>query len=195
MVAHAAMVDAYVAQLLDRQFGAEVVALDRGYQVPLPGQPRVEVVGGQSSVLRVRVSAALLTDVTTTPALLDLANRVNTDLPFGRVVITDGNVLVEHLLLGRTLDPPGLDNAVHFVSWVVQSYRQDLAAAAGALPTRSAPSADEDPDAEAAPGPDLPRTDASVAAAATSAAAGHTVGRRAGRSAGHPAVGNAAGYL
>lgn len=186
------MVDAYLTQLLTEMFD-EVEHTDHGYQVPLPGTPTVVVLDGPNALLRVLTSAVLLTDVEPTPQVLATINDLNTRLPFGRAVLDDGQVIIEHLLLGRTLDHAGLDNAVRFVSWAARTSTEELAAAAGFVPVRSsAPGPVDGSQGAGDPTPAQADSPTSAAATATAVSATSTLALT---GATRRSVSNAAGYL
>ena len=130
-MAHARMVEVYGRQLLGELFDGTVQAAGRGVRVPLTGGPLVEVLDGPGPMLRVRVTAPLAHDVACGRALFEAVNDANTRLPYGRVLVEDGQVLAEHTLLGATLDRAGLDNAVRLIAWVVETFAADLAHAGG----------------------------------------------------------------
>ena len=137
-MAHARMVDVYIQHLLGELFDGAFQATGRGYRVPLTGGPLVEVLDGPGYLLRVRVTAPLANDVACGRALLDAVNDVNTRLPYGRVLVEDGQVLAEHTLLGRTLHRTGLDNAVRLIAWVVETFAAAIAHAGGGTPAEGA---------------------------------------------------------
>jgi hypothetical protein len=143
-MAHPRMVDAYVRELLDEAFGDEVRAEGRGYILPLEAAPMVEVVPAGGNALRVLVAAKAAIDVSATPALLEALNEVNATLPYGRVFLLEDRVFVEDTVLGECVDRVLLDNAIHFVSWVVAAHGPALAEAGDGRPVTGD---DDDPTA------------------------------------------------
>jgi hypothetical protein len=133
-MAHPRMVDAYVRELLDEAFGGEVRVEGRSYILPLDAAPVVEVVPAGGNALRVLVAAKVAVDLTATPALLEALNQVNAALPYGRVFLVEDRVFVEDTVLGECIDRVLLDNAIHFVSWVVAAHGAALAEAGGGRP-------------------------------------------------------------
>jgi hypothetical protein len=121
-MAHAAMVDTYLHRLLDERFAEDLDERDDVYWVPLACGARVRVVPGQGHALRVEVAAPVALDVHDGPELLEALNDINLGLPYGRVYLVDGAVVVEHTVAGEDLTGDDVDNALRFVSWVVDRY-------------------------------------------------------------------------
>jgi hypothetical protein len=192
-MAHPRMVDAFLRELLGAEFGDAVEVHGRGYILPFPARPVVEVAPGHGNGLRVQIGAPVAVDVTAGPALYEALNDVNARLPYGRVFAQDHHVLIQDTVLGESLDGPQLDNAVRFVSWVVETHGPDLAVAGGGRPALDDPdgAAAADPAEGAAPGAgpanlELPLTDPADLHAAdhTANATAGDVGRVAGNAAG-----------
>jgi hypothetical protein len=193
-MAHPRMVDSYLRELLAATFGDAVDTERDGYILPLSGRPFVEVVPAAGNLLRVRVTAPVAIDVTAGPVLFERLNDVNAGLPYGRVFVADGQVLVEDTILGEALVSPQLDNAVRFVSWAVGAHGPDLAIAGGGRPALDAGvRPGDDPAGGTAPG----RDGANVGAQLDDAAQLHLAGvTDDAATAGVGAVPvNAAGYL
>lgn len=124
-MAHAQMVDCFVRELLRRTFD-EVSSDGLGYDLPLPAGQHVRVVG-HGQVLRVLVAAVAAEGLAPTFELLEAVNHLNSQLPYGRVWVEDGRLLVEQSLLGDTLEWVQLDDAIQFVGWVVTNHGVELA--------------------------------------------------------------------
>ena len=126
-MAHAAMVDSYVRELLGELFGELAGDGQGGYLIPLPEGQRVRVVRASGVWLRVLADAVVLDGVEPSGELFGALNAVNAELPYGRVFWADGQVVVEHTVLGDGVDQGQLDNAIRFAGWVVSEYGPDLA--------------------------------------------------------------------
>jgi hypothetical protein len=191
-MAHPRMVDAFVRELLDEAFGADVEVQGRRYILPLPARPVVEVVPGEGHALRVQVAAPVATEVAAYRDLLGELNEVNGNLPYGRVFLVDGRVWAEHTVLGAYVDGDELDNAIRFVCWVVRVHGEQLAAAGHGRPAAPAPR-----DGGTDRGRPGPGQAAGNGAAGVGAEATQLVLTPAGGELLHdtPAAANAAGYL
>lgn len=125
-MAHGAMVDSYLRDLLADRFGDDVTVRDSTYVLPLDAVPRLRVVRGERHVLRVETAAAVALDVEPTPELCVALNEINASIPYGRVFLAGDVVIVEHTVEGDELTENALDNAIGFVCWVVDAYGSDL---------------------------------------------------------------------
>ena len=189
-MAHPRMIDAYVRELLDDAFDGDVETDGRRYRLPLAAQPVVEVVAAAGNALRVQVAAPVARDVSTGAELLAAVNDANARLPYGRMFVVDGTVVMEDSVLGAVLDDAVLDNAIHVVAWAVERFGQDLAAAGGGTPVVV-----DDP--EAAPDSHAPGPGACDPGSDVEVGGDRTTDLLAGADAAAPNVTavNAAGYL
>jgi hypothetical protein len=162
-MAHPRMVDAYVRELLGEAFGDEVRVDRHAYILPLEARPVVEVVPAGGNALRVQVAAPVADGVAGVPELFEALNEVNARLPYGRVFLAGDRVWAEDTVLGESVDRPLLDNAIHFVSWVVTAHGPALAEAGGGQPTLTDARTDEEAAANGAtPAPGRANTAAEV---------------------------------
>lgn len=133
-MAHVRMVETYVEHLV-----AELTDADRtedgAFILPTRARPVLDVVPGPAgTTLRVRVRAAVVHDAEATAEVLAALNDANGWLPYGRLYLDGGTVVVEETIAGAWIDFEPLRNAVYFVDWAACWFGQELAAAAGGRP-------------------------------------------------------------
>ncbi len=133
-MAHARMVDAFVRDLLNDFFDGDVEGEGPRYRLPLPVRPVVQVVPGAGNGLRVQITTSVAHDVASGPDLFAALNDANAQLPYGRLFVVDGRVLMEETVLGETVDEESLDNAIRVVAWAARRFGEPLAAAGGGTP-------------------------------------------------------------
>lgn len=186
-MAHPRMVDSYLRELLEDGFEEVTPAREGGYEVP--GEPRVRLlVTGSGPSLRVLAIAVLAEEVEPTPQLLARINDINAGLPYGRLFVHDGEVVVEESIQGDSLSETLLDHAVAFTRWAANTHAaafrpDETAVADGASPADGAPATAQPTEPASAVVGAAPSTSAADAPDTPSM----TVGPR-------PSV-NAAGYL
>jgi hypothetical protein len=164
-MAHGAMVDTYLHRLLDERFDEDLDVRDDGYHPPLPCRPRLRVVPGQGNALRVEVAAPVALGLQECSELFVALNAINLGLPYGRVYLVEGVAIVEHTIPGEDLTGDDVDNALSFVTWVVDQHGVELVDTFGgstsgtmqmALPVTGRPDDDSgdggDADGEVEPG-------------------------------------------
>ena len=134
-MAHTRMVETYVGRLV-AELVDDAERTENGlFILPLPAGPVVDVVPGRAeTTLRVRVRAAVVHDAEATGEVLAALNDANGWLPYGRLYLDDGTVVVEETIAGAWIEFEPLRNAVRFVDWAVWRFGQELAAAAGGRP-------------------------------------------------------------
>jgi hypothetical protein len=134
-MAHARMVESYVGQLLSELVDVAERTGDGAFVLASVARPMVDVVPGPAdTTLRVRVRAAVAQDAEATQALLEALNEANGWLPYGRLYLDGGTVVVEETIAGAWVEPEPLRNAVRFVDWAVRQLGGELAAAGGGRP-------------------------------------------------------------
>lgn len=150
MMAHAAMVRAYVEKLLEEGFGEEVPAESDGtYPVPGDGLVVVDVDGGGGFAPRVAVRGLVADGVKRSARLLAALNELNAELTYGRVWWHEGQVVAEVGIVAEGVDHDHLRNAIGVVAWLTASLGPDLARRFGGQPST------------ATSGPDQPRGEGS----------------------------------
>jgi len=151
-MAHTRMVETYVEHLVSELVGDVEGTEDGAFILPAPARPVVDVVPGPAeTTLRVRVRAAVVHDAEATGEVLAALNDANGWLPYGRLYLDGGTVVVEETIAGAWIEFEPLRNAVRFVAWAAGRFGQELAAAAGGRPAL-APDPDGRAEHEAGPG-------------------------------------------
>lgn len=139
-MAHTRMVETYVEHLV-AELTDDAERTEEGLLVlPLRARPVVDVIPGPAATtLRVRVRAAVVHDAEPTGEVLTALNEANGRLPYGRLYLDGGTVVVEETIAGAWIDFELLHNAARFVDWAAGRYSQTLAAAAGGRPALALP--------------------------------------------------------
>ena len=134
-MAHTRMVETYLERLVV-ELDDDAERTEHGaFILPAPSRPILDVVPGPAdSTLRVRIRAAVVHDADATGEVLAALNDANGWLPYGRIYLDGGTVVVEETVAGAWIDAEPLRNAVRFVDWAAWRFGQELAAAAGGRP-------------------------------------------------------------
>ena len=187
-MAHTRMVEIYVEHLISELVGDAEGTADGAFILPFPGRPVVDVVPGPAATtLRVRVRAAVVHDAEPTGEVLAALNDANGWLPYGRLYLDGGTVIVEETIAGAWIEFEPLRNAARFVDWVACDLGAELAASAGGRPAVA-----HDTDDRGAPGQDPGNTQLALAVTGGPMAAADGVDTA---EPGRAAPVNVAGYL
>lgn len=73
-----------------------------------------------------RIFAPLLSDVTETPLMHTLLNKINCDLRYGCMFFTNGTIILDHGLIGRTIHPMQLRIIIDIITNAADFYDDKL---------------------------------------------------------------------
>lgn len=137
------MMHNFVAETLKRYCDPSTLAITSDGEFMIAAGSCTVHINVQPTPFVVRVHAAMLTNVTPSPALYESLNSINIQLPIGRVFFEQGTIYVESSLLDATLNEESLMSSVQNIAFIADFHDDRLQHAFGGKLMRDVPSEDQ----------------------------------------------------